>query len=255
MKTLRIILALIYVVLIALLFILKACDKKEPEPKKAMIQVIDAETEEPIEGARVKVKTTDPSCPTISLTTDEEGECEFEYTDPEETLKQAVATKRGYERSTVEDVELSYFEDETLVIPLKRKNVVDEGRQIGAAGKLKVTLLWEDESVDLDLHVIQPNGFEIFYEEGHRRDRRTGGALDVDWIPGEGNPEHIGENIYWANPPRGTYRVSVHLYNPEDAQQTPCTVIIYREGADPETFNVTLVGYKDLQQVTEVTVQ
>lgn len=254
MKTLRIILALIYVVLIALLFILKGCEK-EPEPRKAMIQVVDADTEEPIEGARVKVKTTDPSCPSITLTTDEEGECEFEYTNPEETMTQAVASKRGYDKGTVEDLELSYFDDETLVIPLKRKDVVDEGRQIGATGKLKVTLLWEDENVDLDLHVVQPNGFEIFYEEGHRRDRRTGGALDVDWIPGEGNPEHIGENIYWATPPRGTYRVSVHLYNPEEAAPTPCTVIVYREGAEPETFAITMLGYHDLQHVTEVTVQ
>ncbi len=254
MKALRIILVLIYVVLIALLLILKGCQKEEPKPQKAMIQVVDADSREPIEGARVKVKTTDESCPSVSLTTDEDGECSFDYTDPEAQME-ARATKRGYEPVEVEDVELSYFEDETLVIPLHRKNVVEEGREIGATGKLKVTLLWDDETVDLDLHVTQPNRFEIYYEDGHRSDRRTGGALDVDWIPTEGDPEHIGENIFWANPPRGRYKVEVELYNPEEAQPTPCTVIVYREGAEPQTFPVTLQGYKDRQHITDVAVE
>ena len=57
MKALRIILVLIYVVLIALLLILKGCQKEEPKPQKAMIQVVDADSRELIEGARVKVKT------------------------------------------------------------------------------------------------------------------------------------------------------------------------------------------------------
>jgi len=55
-------------------------------------------------------------------------------------------------------------------------------------GDPQFTLLWDTE-VDLDLHVIEPGGKEIYWEDpkGHR-----GGELDVDNTKGFGP-----ENIYW----------------------------------------------------------
>lgn len=83
-------------------------------------------------------------------------------------------------------------------------------------GDPQFTLIW-DNDVDLDLHVIEPGGKEIFWEE---RKGDKGGELDVDNTRGFGP-----ENIYWltesADPdrpkirgdgPPGEYRWFVSYY-------------------------------------------
>jgi hypothetical protein len=55
-------------------------------------------------------------------------------------------------------------------------------------GDPQFTLLW-DSDADLDLHVIEPGGKEIYWEEPKGR---QGGELDVDNTKGFGP-----ENIYW----------------------------------------------------------
>ncbi|WP_165244115.1 YfaP family protein [Paludisphaera soli] len=83
-------------------------------------------------------------------------------------------------------------------------------------GDPQFTLLW-DADVDLDLHVIEPGGKEINWEE---RKGEQGGELDVDNTKGYGP-----ENVYWlvetdgpgsakvrgAGPP-GVYRWYVSYY-------------------------------------------
>ncbi len=113
MKLLRVILALIFVVLTVLLLLLMC------QPKDAIICVIDATTKAPIEEATVEIETTDKYCPEATLTTDEEGQCTFRFRDSQKELTQAIASMEGYEPASVEDLELSFFEDEVLVIPLK----------------------------------------------------------------------------------------------------------------------------------------
>jgi hypothetical protein len=63
-------------------------------------------------------------------------------------------------------------------------------------GDPQFTLLW-DTPVDLDLHVIEPGGKEIYWEEPRGK---QGGELDVDNTRGFGP-----ENIYWLrlNPDTG----------------------------------------------------
>jgi hypothetical protein len=56
------------------------------------------------------------------------------------------------------------------------------------AGDPQFTLLWDSEA-DLDLHVIEPSGKEIYWESPQGR---FGGELDVDNTRGFGP-----ENIYW----------------------------------------------------------
>lgn len=114
MKGLKIALGFIFVALIALL-LLRFCKPNQD----ALIRVIDADTKEPIENATVDVETTDELCDEESLTTDENGECTFKYRDPNKTLLKATASADGYNSASVEDVELSFFEDDELVIPLK----------------------------------------------------------------------------------------------------------------------------------------
>jgi uncharacterized protein YfaP (DUF2135 family) len=59
---------------------------------------------------------------------------------------------------------------------------------------------------DLDLHVIDPQGEEIYYADPNSF---SGGLLDVDCICCT-NPS---ENIYWSNGPVGVYQFWVHNYS------------------------------------------
>ena len=85
-------------------------------------------------------------------------------------------------------------------------------------GDPQFTLIWDAKSVDIDLHVMEPQGDHLYF--GHRNGKQ-GGELDVDNTWGYGP-----ENIYWLVPsggrkskvklkgpgPPGAYRWSVHYY-------------------------------------------
>jgi len=252
MKGLIAVLCTIFIALIVLLLLLKP---KEPELYEARIIVVDEDTDNPLRNAKITIETTDEECPEITLRTNRDGECTFEFCSPDEMMTYAYASKSGYHDAEVEEMELSYFLDDELVIPLKKEDLVNQGRDIGATGNLKVTLLWEDDQVDLDLHILEPNGFEICYKDGQREDSRTGGQLDIDWIPNNNIETPIGENIFWENPPRGAYKVWVECYQPEDAPATDCNVIVYRVNQEPQVFNVRTNGVHDVQQVTTVNIE
>jgi hypothetical protein len=78
-------------------------------------------------------------------------------------------------------------------------------------GDVQVTLNWHDIN-DLDLHVIDPTGEEIYY--GNRMSS-SGGMLDVDANAGcGGTTTSPRENIFWptGSAPTGKYTVSVELF-------------------------------------------
>lgn len=288
MKALQIFLGSIFIVLILLLVLLNLKGCEEPKRYEAHIQVVDADTNDPIRGATVDIITTDEACLEATLTTNRRGKCSFEYSSPNETLTSAIASKEGYDDASVEDLELAYFEDETLVIPLRRheepepdepdeeeepedtttvtppvqqedrQDIIDRARHTGQQGRLKVTLEWTDRSIDLDLHVIEPNGFEIYYMELH--DRATGGKLDIDWTPQkeECRNRPCAENIFWGNPPRGEYVVKVVYYADSDVHRGPaarCNVTIFKEGEAPQVFqNVRLSGPHDEKIITRINI-
>jgi hypothetical protein len=75
-------------------------------------------------------------------------------------------------------------------------------------GDPQFTLIW-DSNVDLDLHVIEPGGKEIFWKDVKGR---AGGELDVDNNDGFG-PENIAWPSAGPNPaPPGEYRWWVEYY-------------------------------------------
>ena len=258
MKVLSFILCAIYGGLIAALILLQPKKPAEPEEMEAKIVVVDEDTEEPIEGVRIKIKTSDESCEEVSLTTDENGECTFTYNDSEAQITILKATKSGYERVEIEDYDLSKFEDDDLVITMKKQDMEDRGRQIGASGALKITLMWDDPSVDLDLHIVEPNGYEICYvggRDGQMIDADTGGELDVDWQPNQSDVDNIGENAVWQNSPRGTYHASVVCFGPEGTGPVDCTVVVYQQNQPEQTYTLTLNGQGDTQEIPEIVVQ
>ena len=89
-------------------------------------------------------------------------------------------------------------------------------------GEVQVTLNWTD-GVDLDLHVVEPSGEEIYYQ--HDRSG-TNGQLDLDnkcenFVSGR------PENIYWppagsGGAPTGTYLIKVVWY--DDCSESPAEV-------------------------------
>jgi hypothetical protein len=72
-------------------------------------------------------------------------------------------------------------------------------------GDPQFTLIW-DSRADIDLHVIEPGGSEIFWE---KRNGAQGGELDVDDVDGFG-PENI--NYVQGKGPLGKYTWYVHYY-------------------------------------------
>jgi hypothetical protein len=79
----------------------------------------------------------------------------------------------------------------------------------GDRGVLTVTLLWSSID-DLDLHLVESNGFRIYHKQP--LSPSTGGQLDVDM----NREEYVGspvENIHYPQrPPAGGYEVQVMLY-------------------------------------------
>ncbi len=76
------------------------------------------------------------------------------------------------------------------------------------SGDVQITLVWDDTN-DLDLHVTDPNGEEIFY---NHTSSASGGRLDVDANAGcSGTTSSPRENIFWPTglAPTGTYTVTV----------------------------------------------
>lgn len=82
---------------------------------------------------------------------------------------------------------------------------------IVGSGDVQVTLLWAHDS-DMDLHVIDPEGAEIYYSA---RTSASGGQLDVDDIPSDGDMSTHVENIFWPpdGAPPGTYSAFVRNYS------------------------------------------
>ncbi len=91
-------------------------------------------------------------------------------------------------------------------------------------GTVQFSLAWENKN-DLDLHVIDPSGFEIFF--GNKRST-TGGELDIDrninFSDATNSPI---EHVVWPadTAPKGEYQVGVILYSDHiGAKSTSFTV-------------------------------
>lgn len=79
-------------------------------------------------------------------------------------------------------------------------------------GDLRCSLAWFNFD-DLDLHMVEPNRFHIFFGDKHSHD--TGGNLDVDMNAGGRHVRNAVENICYPDRgrmPEGTYRLFVNQY-------------------------------------------
>lgn len=101
---------------------------------------------------------------------------------------------------------------------------------------LTVTLVW-DAPVDLDLYVTEP-GLETVYFANRRSAHGGELARDArcaDLVPGEGRPPAAGpriEQVRWAAPPAGRYRVAVDFI--ETCGDRRALAVTYRVAADAD---------------------
>eukprot|EP00438_Fugacium_kawagutii_P024181 Skav230782 [mRNA] locus=scaffold1473:234833:236494:- [translate_table: standard] len=79
---------------------------------------------------------------------------------------------------------------------------------------IRATLIWNNCN-DVDLHIREPDGTEIFY--GHKRSEGSFGYLDIDRNVGSSCDARPVENIRWeigrSAPAFGEYEVMVNLYS------------------------------------------
>ena len=100
-------------------------------------------------------------------------------------------------------------------------------------GDIKITLTW-DNYADIDLHVIDPTGYHIYYSD---MQSPSGGYLDYDNTVAYGP-----ENIYFAPALGGNYYVYLHYYaEKEGVSSVNYKVTIYRNGVG-RTYEGTITG-------------
>ncbi len=103
--------------------------------------------------------------------------------------------------------------DETLetvtLIDAESGEKFDRGLGPGQTGAVQATLRWTG-TADMDLHVIDPSGEEIYFGA---HPSASGGDLDLDTVPGcdTANTGPHTENIFWEDDaPPGEYTVFVN---------------------------------------------
>ena len=113
---------------------------------------------------------------------------------------------------------------------------------------MRATLTWTGDC-DLDLHVTDPGGYEIYY--GDRRPP-SGGTLDVDDIPGPGETGTHVENIYWAtgSAPRGTYSAFVRNLGGYSSSTCSYSLDVFVNGVRVAGGSGTLASYADSATTT-----
>lgn len=117
-------------------------------------------------------------------------------------------------------------------------------------GEIEVALVWHDKN-DLDLHVLDPNGERIFFE--NKRAVRSEGWLDIDMNVNLASAvENPVEHIRWPHNsvPKGAYQVFVHYYGQHVGQpaQSPFEVGI-KIGGRAASFKGTVSREQQLAAV------
>ena len=99
-------------------------------------------------------------------------------------------------------------------------------------GVLQISLSWDQEN-DVDLHVIEPNGYHIYFGD---RNSLNGGQLDVDSNAACSIDNINNENIYYEDDDSvtieyGEYEVLVDLWSVcQITEDTNYTIIVYYGG-------------------------
>ena len=119
---------------------------------------------------------------------------------------------------------------------------------------VRIALAWDTDNTDVDLHVLEPNGEEAYYQ--HKR-TSTGGLVSHDVTTGYGPEEYLKKNAA-----KGSYKVLANYFG--SRQQTllgPATVTatVFTNWGRPDekrqTLSIRLDKVKDKFPVGEITVE
>lgn len=123
---------------------------------------------------------------------------------------------------------------------------------LGGRGGLKINLKWNTID-DVDLHVYDPDGNHIYYQNKQHTCQGILGQLDIDANAGANYTTTPQENIFWeGKAPIGHYKVSVTLYNKRSgASQIPVIVTFYPEKGEPKICTAILQTNKQTIQILE----
>lgn len=108
-------------------------------------------------------------------------------------------------------------------------------------GEIQTNVTW-DTKADVDLHLVDPSGKEIYYAS---RNSPTGGQLDLDSNAGCATDGPRAENIFWGDGlvvPHGEYILRVDYWSSCSAASTNYTVTINLRGLPPKIFTGTFTG-------------
>lgn len=110
-------------------------------------------------------------------------------------------------------------------------------------GDVQVSVSWDVDS-DLDLHVIEPDGTEIFWDQPFSP---SGGTLDLDSNAACEIDSVRNENFTWESgtAPPGEYRVLVDLWGSCDVTPTSFVVTVVVAGQVTRTFTGAIDGAGD----------
>ncbi len=140
-----------------------------------------------------------------------------------------------------------------LPVPPPPPRTADENRaqQRGAQrGKLTIILAWDDRN-DLDLYVRCPAGGVIFYQNRNA----CGGQLDVD-ANGDQRTADVQpvENVFFAAPAPGAYRIAVDPYAMRVGRTTPFRVTVQQDGRPDQVITGVAENGRHMQDVGSVTI-
>ncbi len=109
-------------------------------------------------------------------------------------------------------------------------------------GDVQVSLSWDADS-DVDLHVVDPKGEEVYWKE---RTVSSGGQLDLDSNAACSIDGLRNENVTWptGTAPRGTYTVRVDYFLNCGVDTTRYVVTVRKNGM-VDTFTGVLTGEGD----------
>lgn len=136
--------------------------------------------------------------------------------------------------------------------PTRREEIADRAREygvdLGRRDALRVTLAWETDANDVDLHVVDPVGEECFYAH---KSTRAGLALYEDITQGLGP-----EVIRTSELDRGTYHIGVRYFSAGPMGISRGIVIVVRDDDQLEIHPFRLTqGGGDIRYVGRVAVK
>jgi hypothetical protein len=120
-----------------------------------------------------------------------------------------------------------------------------------ADADIAVTVRWTGAS-DVDLHVTDPNGEEVYYANEQTPE---GGRLDLDSNAGCSIDNVNQETISWPKDaaPDGAYTIVVEYFSDCDQPSAPWTLTLNVQGRSAQTFTGTFNGPSANQSTTVTT--